>query len=132
MTQTTYTLGFFLEPGRPRDLDASLAWLKVRLVPVFGAWPLLRRSAPLAGAGAGVEAASEALSAEEGLGRGSETDEVGEASFLSFPSFPLGELEFAFSFPANWLSSFGDSLRTITMVLDPDRLERLAGVDGMV
>lgn len=80
--EVAYSLGFFLGPGRPRDL-ASVCPV-VRLLPGFGPGMAFRRGvsagvAPVAG----VElASSEPLSAEEGRTVGSSPEEAGEERSL--------------------------------------------------
>ena len=86
---------------------------------------------------AGVDAASEALSTDEG-GRGSSADEeagdegswilTGESVLLTLPrllflSFPSG------GGVTNWLSRSVDSLRTTILLEGPDRLERPFAVE---
>jgi hypothetical protein len=78
----TYSRGFFFGPGFPRGLGKiSPIWFRLLLLPGLGPGiPFLR------GVGAaGVEAASEALSTEEGGAKGSADVEEGDAlSLLGF------------------------------------------------
>jgi len=91
-----YSLGFFFGPGRPRDLGS--VWPFVRLLPGFGPGTPFRRGvsgAPVAG----VEFASEPLSADDGR-TGSSEEEVGEDRLMSVWVL------------VNWARELDDSLRT--------------------
>lgn len=87
---STYSLGFFLGPGRPLAFAGSVCPF-ARLLPGLGPGTPFRRGvspgvSPGVAPAAGVEAASasEALSADDGRGIGTSEDEAGEdCSILS-------------------------------------------------
>lgn len=130
------SLGFFFGPGFPLGLEKdSVAWPALRLVPDLGAGKPLRRGVSAADVpGAGVDAASEALSTDDGgTGRSAE-DEAGDEGSFSLTGGLALVLFFlvAFSFTsglANRLSSSGDNLRMTIALGAADRLERPFVVD---
>lgn len=133
----TYSFCFFFGPGFPLGLGAESIWLAPRLAPGFGPGNPFRRVSVDA-APAGVEFASEALS-DGGTGT-SAMDEAGEPSFsltgeeafvvFIFESVALVGVLFEESL-GNRLKSSGDSLRTMTVLVLPVRLERPLGADAM-
>lgn len=109
----TYSRGFFFGPGFPRGLGKiSPIWFRLLLLPGLGpGMPFLR------GVGAaGMEAASEALSAEEGGATGSADVEEGDAlSLLGF---------FLLLDEATLRRRSGASLRTMALFDRSDLVDR--------
>lgn len=133
-----YSFCFFFGPGFPLGLGAKSTWLALRLAPGFGPGNPFRRGVSVDAAPAGVEFASEALS-DGGTGA-SAMDEAGESSFsltgeeafvvFIFESVGLVGVLFEESL-GNRLKSSGDSLRTMTVLVLPVRLERPLDADAM-
>jgi hypothetical protein len=133
----TYSLGFFLGPGRPLAFAGSV-WPFARLLPGFGPGTPFRRGvspgvAPVAGVE--VASASEALSADDGRGTGTSEDEAGEecSGSLILSSVGMGVAGFRSAGSKKRCSRSGDSFSVRTRELTglaaaAARLERPFGV----
>lgn len=100
----TYSLGFFLGPGRPRDFAVESVCSFVLLLPGLGPGTPFRRGvssgvAPVAGVE--LASASEPLSAEDGRTGGSSADEAGEGCSVPLMSGVLFWLDLVFEMCAN-------------------------------
>jgi hypothetical protein len=129
----TYSLGFFLGPGRPLAFAGSV-WPFARLLPGLGPGTPFRRGvspgvAPVAGVE--VASASDALSADEGRGTGTSEDEAGEECSLILSSVGVGVAGFRSAGSRKRCSKSGESFSVRTRELAglaAARLERPFGV----